>query len=74
MIDSDDSRSDFGTMSEISHFTETRINEVDEFENDIQEIIDFKPLYKCLHIRHLLDERVEFIRQYRLERYDQEKG
>lgn len=68
----DDSRSDFGTMSEISHFTaQSRDVPVDDVEPDIQEMIDFKPLYKCLHIRSLLDQRIEFIRQYRLERHDQ---
>ena len=43
----DDSRSDFGTMSEISHFTtQSRDVHLDDVEPDIQEMIDFKePVY-----------------------------
>ena len=61
-------------MSEVSHFTDfvagesrrTSIVELDhELDHDVTEFIDFKPLYKCVHINSLLGQRDQFIFQYR---------
>jgi len=67
-------------MSEVSHFTdlpgESRRTSIEdgigvELDQDVTEFVDFKPLYKCVHINSLLGQRDQFIFQYRNEREEQ---
>jgi len=59
------------TKSEFSVATTTFGNHHFDEDVSIQELIDFKPLYKCLHIHRLLGGNKSFITQYRLEREEQ---